>query len=214
MSSFPITDKTEITRLPKRGAYDKETIYAILDEALFCNLAYSANGQAFQIPTGFVRVGDKLYLHGSVGSHYMRELAGKPVPVSLSATMIDGLVLARSAFHHSVNYRSVVVFSQGEVVKDEDELYRVLEAFTEKMCPGRWADVRKPTSGEWKATMVIAFPITEASAKVRTGPPKDDEEDYATDVWAGVVPLKIERHPAVPDPDLKSGVSIPVYLKS
>ena len=212
MKAFPITDKTEITRLPKRGAYDKETIYAILDEALFCTLAYAVNGQAFQIPTGFVRVEDKLYLHGSVGSHYLRELAGKAIPVSISATLIDGLVLARSAFHHSVNYRSVVVFSEGEVVKEEDEMYRVLEAFTEKMCPGRWADVRKPTSGEWKATMVIAFSIHEASAKVRTGPPKDDEEDYAMDVWAGVVPLKMERKAAIADPDLKKGVGLPGYL--
>ena len=171
MKTFPITDKTEITRLPKRGAYDKETIYAILDEALFCTLAYAVDGQTFQIPTGFVRVEDKLYLHGSVGSHYMRELAGKAIPVSISATLIDGLVLARSAFHHSVNYRSVVVFSQGEVVKEENEMYRVLEAFTEKMCPGRWADVRKPTDNEWKETMLLSIEITEASAKIRTGPP-------------------------------------------
>ena len=212
MSQFPITDKTAITRLPKRGAYDKETIYSILDEALFCTLAYSVNGQAFQIPTGFVRMGDKLFLHGSVGSHYLRELATKKIPVSISATLIDGLVLARSAFHHSVNYRSVVVFSQGEVVTGEDEMYRVLEAFTEKMCRGRWADVRKPTAGEWKATMVIAFPIHEASAKVRTGPPKDDEEDYTMDVWAGVVPLKIGKQAVIADPALKAGVRVPDYL--
>ncbi len=212
MSQFPITDKTAITRLPKRGTYDKETIYSILDEALFCTLAYSVNGQAFQIPTGFVRMGDKLFLHGSVGSHYMRELATKEIPVSISATLIDGLVLARSAFHHSVNYRSVVVFSQGEEVKEEDEMYRVLEAFTEKMCPGRWADVRKPSAGEWKATMVIAFPILEASAKVRIGPPQDDEEDYAMDVWAGVLPLKIGKQAVIADPALKPGVRLPNYL--
>ena len=212
MSLFPITDKTAITRLPKRGSYDKETIYSILDEVLFCTLAYAVDGQAFQIPTGFVRVEDKLYLHGSVGSHYMRELASKEIPVSIGATLIDGLVLARSAFHHSVNYRSVVVFSRGEVVTEASELYRVLEAFTEKMCPGRWADVRKPTAGEWEATMVLAFPIHEASAKVRTGPPKDDEEDYTMDIWAGVVPLKIERKTVVADPALKPGVRLPDYL--
>ena len=212
MSEFPITDKTAITRLAKRGAYDQETIYSILDEALFCTLAYAVNGQAFQIPTGFVRLENKLYLHGSVGSHYMRELAGKEIPVSISATLIDGLVLARAAFHHSVNYRSVVIFSQGEVVKEEHESYKVLEAFTEKMCPGRWVDVRKPTSAEWKATMVIAFPILEASAKVRTGPPKDDEEDYVMNVWAGVVPLRVERKVAVADPALKEGVSVPTYI--
>jgi nitroimidazol reductase NimA-like FMN-containing flavoprotein (pyridoxamine 5'-phosphate oxidase superfamily) len=213
MSNFPITDKTGITRLPKRGSYDKETIYSILDEALFCTLAYATDGQAFQIPTGFVRVEDAVYLHGSVGSHYLRELAIKKIPVSNGATLIDGIVLARSAFHHSVNYRSVVIFSQGEVVTDEAVLYRVLGAFTEKMCPGRWADVRKPTSGEWKATMVLSFAIQEASAKVRTGGPKDDEEDYSLDIWAGVQPLVIRRQPVIADEALKAGVVVPGYLK-
>jgi len=213
MSTFPITDKTEITRLPKRGVYDKETIYAILDEALFCTVAYSSNHQPFQIPTGFCRMGDKVYLHGSVGSHYMRELASKKLPVCISATILDGIVLARSAFHHSVNYRSVVVFSQGEVVTDEDELYRALEIFTNKMCPGRWDDIRKPNAGEWKATMLLAFPIEEASAKVRVGHPKDDEEDYALDIWAGVLPMRLEKKPLVPDEALKAGVPVPAYLK-
>ncbi len=213
MSQYPITDKTEITRLPKRGVYDKDVIHSILDEALFCTVAYAREGQAFQIPTGFCRIDDILYIHGSVGSFYLRELATKKIPVCLSATVIDGLVLARSAFHHSVNYRSVVVFSQGENVTDKDKLYHVLEVFTEKMCQGRWADVRKPTDNEWKATMVIAFKIHEASAKVRTGPPKDDEEDYSLDVWAGVQPLHLIKGPAVPDPDLKQGVKLPPYLK-
>ena len=213
MAQFPITEKTEITRLPKRGVYDKEAVYAILDEALFCNLAYTRDNQAFQIPTGFCRIGDKLYLHGSVGSFYMRELAEKKPPVSISATLMDGLVLARSAFHHSVNYRSVVVFSTPEKVEDENELYTALEVFTNKMQPGRWNDVRKPTAGEWKATMLLSFKIEEASAKVRVGPPKDDEEDYAMDVWAGVVPLEINRRSPQPDPALKPGVPLPAYLK-
>ena len=213
MAQFPITDKTEITRLPKRGVYDKDAVYAILDEALFCNLAYTRENQAFQIPTGFCRIGDKLYLHGSVGSFYMRELAEKKPPVSISVTLIDGLVLARSAFHHSVNYRSVVVFSTPEKVEDENELYTALEVFTNKMQPGRWNDVRKPTAGEWKATMLLSFKIEEASAKVRTGPPKDDDEDYAMDVWAGVVPLEITRSAPQPDPALKPGVPLPAYLK-
>ena len=213
MADFPITDKTEITRLPKRGVYDKEVIYQILDEALFCNLAYASEGQAFQIPTGFVRMGDKIYLHGSVGSHYMRELAAGKIPVSISATLMDGLVLARSAFHHSVNYRSVVLFSTGELVTDTDELYKSLEAFTEKMCKGRWADVRKPDAGEWKATMVLSFALTEASAKVRTGAPKDDEEDYDLNVWAGVVPLSIVKGSLIADERLKPDVAIPEYLR-
>jgi len=194
--------------------YDKEIIYAILDEALFCTIAFARDHQPFQIPTGFCRIGDKLYVHGSVGSTYMRDLAEKRVPVCVSATLIDGLVLARSAFHHSVNYRSVVVFGVPEKVRDEKELYQALEAFTNKMQPGRWDDVRKPSSGEWKATLVLSIHIDEASAKVRTGPPLDDEEDYASDIWAGVVPLRLERLAVTPDPLLKQGVEVPAYLKN
>jgi len=213
MEKFLITEKTEISRLPKRGVYDKETIYSILDEGLVCTVAFVKNNQPFQIPTGFCRVGDTLYIHGSVGSSYMRALADKKLPVCISITLLDGLVLARSAFHHSVNYRSVVIFSQAERVTHTQELYRVLEIFTNKMQPGRWNDVRKPTEGEWKATMLLKFSIDEASAKIRTGPPKDDEEDYDLNIWAGVVPLKIERKQVIPDPVLKAGVSLPSYLK-
>lgn len=212
MSEIKKTDRTTITRLAKRGVYDKEVIYSILDEALFCNVAYVSEGQPFQIPTGFCRIDDKLFIHGSVGSHYMRELASKNLPVNISATIMDGLVLARSAFHHSVNYRSVVMFSQPERVTDQEELYKILEAFTEKMCPGRWNDIRQPNPGEWKATMVLGFPIKEVSAKVRTGPPVDDEEDYELNIWAGVMPLKLQKQTLVPDQALKSGVKIPDYL--
>jgi hypothetical protein len=211
MAEFARTEKTNITRLPKRGVYDKDTIFAILDEALFCTVAFVRDTQPFQIPTGFCRLEDKIYIHGSVGSFYMRELAEKKNPVCISATIMDGLVLARSAFHHSVNYRSVVAFGVPENVTEERELYRVLEAFTNKMQPGRWDDVRKPTPGEWKATMVLSIRIDEASAKVRTGPPKDDEEDYASDIWAGVVPLKLQRLNAIPDPLLRPGVPAPPY---
>lgn len=213
MEKFPITERTEITRLPKRGVYDKENIYNILDEALVCTVAFVKDNQPFQIPTGFCRIENVLYIHGSVGSSYMRELAEKKLPVCISATLLDGLVLARSAFHHSVNYRSVVIFSQAERVTNPQELYNALEIFTNKMQPGRWDDVRKPTEGEWKATMLLKFNIDEASAKIRTGPPKDDEEDYDLNIWAGVVPLKIERKPAITDPVLKAGVSLPSYLK-
>ncbi len=213
MEKFPLTDKNQITRLPKRGEYDKEVVYNILDDALVCTLAYVRDGQPFQIPTGFCRMGNKVYLHGSVGSFYMRELAEKKLPVCISVTHIDGLVLARSAFHHSVNYRSVVLFSHAEKVVDQAELYEALEVFTNKMQPGRWEDVRKPTDGEWKATMVIVFNIEEASAKIRVGPPKDDDEDYALDIWAGVVPLQTKRMPVIPDPVLKEGVALPEYLK-
>lgn len=212
MSTFPITDKTEITRLAKRGVYDVETIYSILDEALVCTVAFASDGQPFQIPTGFCRIGNKLYIHGSVGSFYMRELHQKKLPVCISATLLDGMVLARSAFHHSVNYRSVVMFSEPELITNKDELYTALEVFTNKMCPGRWDDVRKPTESEWKATMVLGFEIKEASAKVRVGPPKDDAEDYDLNVWAGIQPLKLERKALIADPALKPGVTVPSYL--
>ena len=217
MSKFKITEKTEITRLPKRGVYDKDQIHAILDEALFCTVAYvreTENGpQAFQVPTGFCRLEDKLYLHGSVGSFYMRELAEKKLPVCISVTIMDGLVLARSAFHHSVNYRSAVIFSNAEKVTDEGELYKALEVFTNKMQPGRWNDVRKPSAGEWKATMVLSFKIDEASAKVRTGGPIDDDEDYSLDIWAGVVPLKQQRMQPISDIKLKQSIPLPDYLR-
>ncbi len=214
MSTLPVTERTDITRLPKRGSYDQETIYSILDEALVCTLAYVREGEPFEIPTGFCRIGDQVYIHGSVGSFYMRELAKGESTLCLSVTLMDGIVLARSAFHHSVNYRSVVLFGKPAVVTDKDELYNALEVFTNKMCPGRWNDVRKPTDNEWKATMVLKVGIQEASAKIRTGPPKDDEEDYSLDVWAGVQPLKTVWMPLIADPALKAGVQVPAYLKA
>jgi uncharacterized protein len=211
--TFPVTPKTKITRLPKRGVYDEEIIYGIIDEALFCTLAYTRDQLPFQIPTGHCRMGDSLYIHGSVGSFYMRELAEKKSMVSVSFTLMDGIVLARSAFHHSVNYPSVVVFGTPQKVIDENELYTALEVFTNKMQPGRYADVRQPNAGEWKATMVLRIDIEEASAKVRTGPPKDDEEDYQLDIWAGVVPLQLQRLPPIPDPQLKEGINLPNYIQ-
>ncbi len=212
MPEFAKTEKTSITRLPKRGVYDKETVYVILDEALFCTVAFVRADQPFQIPTGFCRIGDKVYIHGSVGSSYMRELVEKGSPVCISATLIDGLVLARSAFHHSVNYRSVVLFGLPHKVTEEAELYNVLETFTNKMQPGRWNDVRQPSAGEWKSTLVISINIDEASAKIRTGPPKDDDEDYISEIWAGVVPLELKRGSPIPDLRLKEGIAIPLYL--
>lgn len=213
MEKFEKSDKTEITRLPKRGVYEKDVIYSILDEALVCTVAYVNDVNPFQIPTGFCRIGDKLYIHGSVGSFYMRQLAEKKLPVCISTTLLDGLVLARSAFHHSVNYRSVVLFSTPEPVTDDDEMYRVLEVFTNKVQPGRWNDVRKPNTGEWKATMVLSFKIEEVSAKVRTGEPKDDEEDYDLPIWAGVVPLETKRLTPIDDPRLKAGIPVPIYIQ-
>jgi uncharacterized protein len=213
MEKFAITNNTKITRLPKRGVYDKETIYSILDEALVCTVAFVLEGKPFQIPTGFCRIDDTLYIHGSVGSFYMRELAEKKLPVCIGVTHIDGLVLARSAFHHSVNYRSVVLFSHAQKITDNNELYKILEVFTNKMQLGRWNDVRQPNDSEWQKTMVVKFNIEEASAKVRTGPPADDEEDYSLDVWAGVIPLKLERKTPEADPQLTQGTQLPAYLQ-
>lgn len=210
--SFSITPNNKITRLPKRAVYDRDAIYAILDEALVCTMAFVRDGKPVQIPTGFCRIGDKLYIHGSVGSGYMRAMAHQPTDVCISVTHLDGLVLARSAFHHSMNYRSAVVFGKTVQVTDPDEQYKVLEAFTEKVQPGRWADVRHPDQGEWKATMVLSITIDDASAKVRTGPPLDDEADYSLDTWAGVVPLKFQRMAPVADERLKEGIVLPGYL--
>jgi nitroimidazol reductase NimA-like FMN-containing flavoprotein (pyridoxamine 5'-phosphate oxidase superfamily) len=213
MSTYPPSERTRITRLPKRGNYDQAIIHEILDEALYGTIAYVRDGQPFQIPSGFCRVGNKVYIHGSVGSAYMRFMADQKLPVSFSATLLDGIVLARSAFHHSMNYRSVVLFGIVEKVTDEQELYNVLEVFTNKMQPGRWADVRKPSPGEWKATMVLSIAISDASAKIRTGPPVDDEEDYTLSVWAGVVPLAVQRLTPLADPKLSAAISLPAYLR-
>lgn len=213
MAEFEKTDRTTITRLAKRGSYDKDTVYSILDEGLFCTVAFNLNDQPFQIPTGFCRIEDWLYIHGSVGSFYMRALAEKKLPVCIGVTHLDGLVLARSAFHHSVNYRSVVIFSNTEVVSDKEELYTALEVFTNKMQPGRWSDIRQPNDSEWRKTMVLKFKIEEASAKIRSGGPIDDDEDYDLNIWAGVVPLALERKPLIADPRLKGGIAVPDYLK-
>ncbi len=210
---FPQTEKTTITRLSQRGVYDKETIYTILDKVLYCTIAFVKEGKPFQIPTGFCRIQDTLYIHGSVGSSYMRELAEKQLPVCISVTQINGIVLARSAFHHSVNYKSVIIFTEAKKITNKDEMYKSLEVLTNKMQPGRWNDIRKPSQKEWNATMVLAFSIEEASAKIRTGPPKDDVEDYALNIWAGVVPLQLQKLSPISDEKLKEGVELPKYLK-
>jgi uncharacterized protein len=192
------TDRTKLRRLPKRGAHDRPTIDAILDEALISHVGFVHDGRPAVIPTLHARVGDEVLIHGSSASRMLRALA-TGVDLSLTATLIDGLVLARSAFHHSVNYRSVVLYGQAHLVTEPDEKEHALEAFTERLLPGRWAEVRWPTRKELKATTVLRLPISEGSAKVRTGPPVDDEPDYALDVWAGVVPLSLERGEPVPD---------------
>jgi uncharacterized protein len=210
MSQAP-TPRTRIGRVPKRAVYDRPAIEAILDEGLVCHLAFVHLGQPFCIPTIHARDGDTVYLHGSAASRMVRTLTSG-APACLTVTHVDGLVLARSAFHHSLNYRSVVVLGSLRPVDDPDEKMAALESLTERLVPGRWPDIRWPNRKELKATSVLAMTLDEASAKVRTGGPVDDEEDYALPVWAGVVPLTLE--PAAPQPDdrLPDGVEPPDHV--
>ena len=209
---FSPTARTTLRRLPKRGSFDRQTVYEILDEGFVCHVGFVNDGQPFVIPTAYGRVGDTLYLHGAKASRMLKALASG-AEVCVTVTLVDGLVLARSAFHHSINYRSVVVFGRPRVVESEEEKNAALEAFTEHVCRGRWAEVRWPTPDELAATNVVALRLDEASAKVRTGPPIDDEEDYALTVWAGVLPLSIEPGAPVPDPRLPSGTAVPAYIE-
>lgn len=197
--------RARVRRLPARADYDRATIDAILDEALICHLGIAVDGQPFVIPTLQARDGDTVYLHGSAASRTLRALAGGTA-ACLTATLIDGLVLARSAFHHSMNYRSVVVLGEARPVTDAGELLRVLRLFTEKLAPGRWDEVRAPSRQELKGTKVLAMSLDEASAKVRSGPPSDDEEDYALDVWAGLIPMSLISGEPVADPRLAPGI--------
>ena len=213
--SKPITTtaRTRVRRLPKRGNYDRETINAILDEAFICHVGFAFDGQPYVIPTGFARVGEHLYIHGSSASRMLRALS-EGIDVCITVTLVDGLVLARSAFHHSINYRSVVILGKAELVTDTDEKYKALKAFTEHVVPGRWPDVRWPNEIELKATTVLKLPIEEASAKLRTGGPIDEEEDYDLDVWAGVIPLNLSAGRAIPDTRLKSTIETPGYAEN
>ena len=209
---FSPTARTTLKRLPKRGAFDRDTVYGILDEGFVCHVGFVADGQPFVIPTAYGRKGDVLYLHGARASRMQKALAaGRDVCVTV--TLVDGLVLARSAFHHSINYRSVVVFGRARVVESEQEKSAALEAFTEHVVPGRWDDVRWPNSQELAATTVLALPLAEASAKIRTGPPIDDEEDYALAVWAGVLPLGVEPGAPEADPRQPAETPVPSYLE-
>jgi nitroimidazol reductase NimA-like FMN-containing flavoprotein (pyridoxamine 5'-phosphate oxidase superfamily) len=210
MATAP-SDRTRVRRVPQRGAYERETIDAILDETLISHVGFLHDGHPVVIPTLHARLGDRLYLHGSAASRMLRTLA-KGVPVCATATLVDGLVLARSAFHHSVNYRSVVVFGTATLVEPGEETVKALELFTEKLLPGRWADVRPPTRQELKGTKVLSLPLDEASAKVRTGPPIDEDEDYDLPVWAGVLPLATEVAEPQPDPRLDPAIETPGYV--
>ena len=200
------SDRTRVRRAPKRAVYDREAVHAILDEGLVAHLGFSHDGHPFVIPTLHARVGEEVYVHGSTASRAVRALQAG-TPACLTVTLVDGLVLARSAFHHSMNYRSVVVLGEARAVAADEEKLAALEAFSERLVPGRWDVVRGPNAKELKATQVLALSLEEASAKVRTGPPVDDEEDLELDVWAGVLPLALT--PGVPLPDAHTAPGTP-----
>ncbi|GAB1539933.1 pyridoxamine 5'-phosphate oxidase family protein [Scytonema sp. NUACC21] len=206
------TQRSQIKRVPQRGHYESEVIYQILDEGLVCHVGFIADNQPYVIPTAYGRVGDQLYIHGSPASRMLRSLI-RGIEVCVTVTLLDGLVLARSAFHHSMNYRSVVIFGTATLVQDRNQKLDALKAFTEHIVPGRWAEVRQPNRQELDGTLVLSLPITEASAKVRTGPPKDDEVDYTLPVWAGVLPLQTVVGNAIPDPHLDTEAPFPNYLQ-
>jgi nitroimidazol reductase NimA-like FMN-containing flavoprotein (pyridoxamine 5'-phosphate oxidase superfamily) len=207
------TERTTLKRLPQRGNYDREIVNQILDEGFICHVGFVVDGQPFVVPTGYARVADRLFIHGSQASRMLRTL-GRGIDVCVTVTLIDGLVLARSAFHHSMNYRSVVVFGRATVVEEREAKLAALLALSEHMIPGRWADVRGPNERELQQTTVLSLPITEASAKVRTGPPLDDEEDYDLPVWAGVIPLRLIAEAPVDDPGLRVEMAAPEYARS
>jgi len=190
MPNIAPSNRTQVKRLPQRGVYGREEIDAILDEGFLCHVGFVVDGQPYVIPTGYARRGDEVLIHGSAASRMLRNV-GAGIDMCVTVTLVDGFVLARSAFHHSMNYRSVVILGKARVVSDPAEKMEAMHCFTDHIVPGRWDEVRGVTEQELKATEVLAVPLTEASAKVRKGPPVDDEEDLALPVWAGVVPLHI-----------------------
>jgi nitroimidazol reductase NimA-like FMN-containing flavoprotein (pyridoxamine 5'-phosphate oxidase superfamily) len=211
MTEFTKTDRSRLKRIPERGHYDRETIYHILDEALICHVGFVEKGQPFVIPINFARVDDTIILHGAKASRLLKHIeAGHPA--CLETTIVDGLVLARSVFHHSINYRSVVLFGKGRLIQDEQEKLAALKAVTEHLIPGRWQEARLPNRKELNATSVVSIEIGEASAKVRVGPPVDEQEDYALPVWAGILPLQeMSLHPTR-DEFQSEEIPVPAYI--
>ena len=199
-----------MVREPQRGVYDREIVYQILDEGLVCHVGFAAEGQPFVIPTLYARIGDAIYFHGSAASRMLRG-ASQGTEVCVTVTLTDGIVLARSVFNHSMNYRSVVALGKATLVDVPPEKLEVLRAFTEKILPGRWEDARQPNEKELKATSILRLPLTEASAKVRVGPPEDDAADYALPVWAGVIPLRVVAGAPIRDERCGLGIFLPAY---
>lgn len=208
--SFTPTERTRVIREPHRGIYEREAIYKILDEGMVCHVGFSPEGQPFVIPTLYARVGDAIYFHGSAASRMLRG-ASTGIPVCITVTLTDGLVLARSVFNHSMNYRSVVALGKATLVDAAAEKLEALRAFTEKILPGRWEEARQPNEKELKATSILKLSLNEVSAKVRSGPVQDDEEDYALKVWAGIVPLHMQAGAPVRDERCDPAIPVPRY---
>ena len=208
-----MSDRTRIVREPQRAVYDREVIYKILDEGFVCHVGFTADGQTYVIPTMFARVGDAIYFHGSAASRMLRGVAAE-LNVCVTVTLADGLVLARSVFNHSMNYRSVVALGNAVIVDAPDEKLGALRAFTEKILPGRWNDARQPNEKELKATSILRLPLNEVSAKVREGDVEDDADDYALKVWAGIVPLRLVAGEPVRDARCDGGIATPGYAKN
>ena len=210
-NGFRPTPRSRVRRLPKRGHYDRATVHAVLDAGVICHVGYVIDGQPYVTPTAYWRHGDRLYWHGSAASRMLRHLA-PGAPACVTVTHLDGFVLARSGFHHSINYRSAMAFGTARLVADEAEKATALEAFMNRLWPGRWREVRGPTRKELKATAMVAMTIDDASAKIRTGPPIDDEADYALPCWAGVLPVRTVAGEAVADPRLAARTKRPEHL--
>ena len=213
MPEFTPTARTRVQRAPQRASYDRAAIEAILDEGFVCHVGFVVDGQPYVIPTNYGRDGARLYVHGSTASRMLRTLRDG-VPVCVTVTLLDGLVLARSIFHHSMNYRSVVILGTATEVTGETERLRALRIISDHVVPGRWEQVREPNPVELRATTVLRVPIEEVSAKIRPGPPVDDEDDYALRTWAGELPLRLVPQSPVPDPRLDSGIPVPPAVRA
>src|ERR1700761_8566553 len=209
--NFVVNERTRVVREPQRGVYDREAIYKILDEAFICHVGFAVEGQPFVIPTMYARIGDAIYFHGSAASRMLRSVSAA-ISVCVTVTLVDGLVLARSVFNHSMNYRSVVALGIATLVDADAEKMEALRGFTEKILPGRWEEARQPSEKELKATSILRLALNEVSAKVRVGPPEDDAEDYALGIWAGVLPMELKVGSPIRDERCDAGIAVPEYI--
>jgi nitroimidazol reductase NimA-like FMN-containing flavoprotein (pyridoxamine 5'-phosphate oxidase superfamily) len=211
--NFSVTERTRVVREPQRAIYDRAAIYKILDEGFICHVGFAVDGQPFVIPTMYARVGDAIYFHGSAASRMLRNVSAG-VSVCVTVTLVDGLVLARSVFNHSMNYRSVVALGKATLVDAGAEKLEALRGFTEKILPGRWEEARQPNEKELKATSILRLALNEVSAKVRVGPPEDDAEDYALEIWAGVLPMELKAGAPIRDERCDAAIAVPGYVSN